>query len=74
MGFLQFGCIWNSERLRYNAQPQVKTGADVLPLHRQKRALMQPVWMDTSPTGGSSFSVQGDGSGPAVEVNRSIRL
>lgn len=51
MGFLQFGSIWNSERLRYKAQPQVKTGADVLPLHRQKRALVQPVWMD----GGSTF-------------------
>lgn len=62
-------CIWNSERLCFKAQPQVKTGADVRTLHRQKRALTQPVWMDVSP-----LLVQGGGSRPAVGVRRSAGL
>lgn len=63
------GCIWNSERLCFKAQPQVNTGADVLTLHRQKRALTQPVWMDMPLLlVEAEFSVQGGGSRPAVDV------
>lgn len=69
------GCIWNSERFCSKAQPQVNTGADVLTLHRQKRALTQPVWMDMSLLLlEAEFSVQGGGSRPAGDVRRSTSL
>lgn len=69
------GCTCNSERFCSAAQPQVNTGADVLTLHRQKRALTQPVWMDMSLLlVEEEFSAQEDGSRPAVEVGGSISL
>lgn len=69
------GCIWNSEQFCFKAQQLVNAGADVLTLHRQKRALTQPVWTDMSLLlVEAEFSVQGGGSRPAVDVRGSTSL